>query len=78
MNRRTLLQTLAALPLCGWMRPKQQIQMPIEARCWLRFPAGNTRSIKVVSYDCGRTWKDRWTGQQIELLKAIAARVEKA
>ena len=22
MNRRTLLQTLAALPLCGWMRPK--------------------------------------------------------
>lgn len=22
MNRRTLLATLAALPLCGWMRPK--------------------------------------------------------
>jgi hypothetical protein len=24
MNRRTLLQTIAALPLCGWVRPYRQ------------------------------------------------------
>jgi hypothetical protein len=27
MNRRTLLQTIAALPLCGWVRPKRLHQL---------------------------------------------------
>jgi hypothetical protein len=25
LTRRTLLQTIAALPLCGWVRPKKQV-----------------------------------------------------
>ena len=31
MTRRTLLQTLAALPLCGWLRPAAAT----ETGCWL-------------------------------------------
>jgi hypothetical protein len=25
MNRRALLQTIAAIPLCGWVKPKKQV-----------------------------------------------------
>ena len=62
MNRRTLLQTLAALPLCGWMRPKRigtvRFGMQVDGE---RFAKGVREAHR----------------RSIELLEAIAAKVER-
>jgi hypothetical protein len=72
MNRRTLLTTLASLPLLGWVKPKATIVSPI-----YRFASVDCnphRKSWFVSIDGGKTWErgdDPWIGNGCRSLSQV-------